>query len=113
MRMRTEWQPLVAGREGLRAMVIEEQKCAKAIQPRCRERPTSQQIAYVVTVCRVAAQHALERGHLCRMNRDRVARRKSFLKRFIETRIERCCLCGILSHGISRGDAALMLMGFS
>jgi hypothetical protein len=31
VRMRTEWQALVAGRIDLRAMMVEKQKCAKAI----------------------------------------------------------------------------------
>jgi hypothetical protein len=59
--MRAKWQPLVAGRIDLRAMMVEKQKCAEAIQSGSGDRPTGFQIAYVVTVRRMAAQDAPER----------------------------------------------------
>jgi hypothetical protein len=53
MWVRTERQPIVAGSKGLRTMVIEKQKRAKAIQAGSGERPAGRQIAYVVTVSRM------------------------------------------------------------
>jgi hypothetical protein len=64
MRVWTEWQSLVPRREDLRTMMVEEEKRAEAIQPGARDRPARRQVAYIVTVRRVAAHDASERRHV-------------------------------------------------
>jgi hypothetical protein len=109
MRMWTEWQPLIAGRKNLWAVMIEKKKSAEAMQSGPGNGSPGGQIADVVAVRQVAAQHSPEGRDVRRMDRDGIARRKGFVKGLIETRIERFVVWGMLRHGGYREACAVML----
>jgi hypothetical protein len=69
--------------------MVEKKKSPEALQSGSGNRSAGCQIPDVVTVRQVAAERAPEGRKVCRMDRDGITRRKGFIKRLIEPRIER------------------------